>query len=95
MITSIVWTEDSKLLLESNLTARQPRRVLITLLPYAPRGAHGAEISIQISTLAGVWTSDLSLGSLARNRYTTVHPRLHLIIITIIFCIMIIPVQIS
>ena len=32
------------------------------------RGKHGAEISIPISALTGVWTSDLSLGSPARNR---------------------------
>jgi len=31
MITSIVWTDDSKLLQESNLTALQPRREPITL----------------------------------------------------------------
>ena len=33
-----------------------------------PMCAHGAEISIQISALAGVWNSDLSLGSPAHNR---------------------------
>ena len=31
MITDIVWTDDRKLLQESNLTARQPRRVPIML----------------------------------------------------------------
>jgi len=31
MFTSTVWTDDSELLQESNLTARQPRRALITL----------------------------------------------------------------
>jgi len=31
MITSIVWKDDNKLLQESNLTARQPSRVSITL----------------------------------------------------------------
>ena len=34
----------------------------------SPRGAHGAEILIQISALAGVQTSNLLLGSQARNR---------------------------
>ena len=32
-----------------------------------PKDAHRAEISIQISALAGVWTLDLSLGSPAGN----------------------------
>jgi len=31
MITDIVWTDDSKLLQESNITARQPRRGHIML----------------------------------------------------------------
>lgn len=33
-----------------------------------------AEISIEISALAGIWTSVLSLGSPARNRAPTAHP---------------------
>ena len=43
------------------------RQILSTTL-CPQRGAHGAKISIQISALAGVWTSDLLLGSLERNR---------------------------
>jgi len=39
-------------------------------LLYGLRGTHGADISIQISALTGVWTSD----SPARNRKTTAHP---------------------
>ena len=42
------------------------------LLYRTSKGAHGAEISIQISALAGVWTSVLSLGNPAHNRCTEV-----------------------
>ena len=40
-----------------------------------PRGAQGAELSIQMSSMARVSTSALLLGSLALNRLTTAHPR--------------------
>ena len=48
------------------LSSHWPRAVSVLIVAELARGLGEAEISNQISALAGIWTPDLSFGSPAR-----------------------------